>query len=198
VNAFNQWIFLSTLTVFLSFSGDASLVTAAPRQVAPPPPSCTLNGAVTPSQTEGPFYKGNTPERTSLIEPGTTGTRLIVTGYVLARDCRPIPRARLDFWQADDRGNYDNTGYRLRGHQFTDTNGIFYLETVVPGLYPGRTRHIHLKVQAPSGPTLTTQLYIPGESRNQNDGIFSRGLLIEVRDTANGKVGIFNFILDVR
>ncbi|MEX0765191.1 MAG: dioxygenase, partial [bacterium] len=185
--------------MLLLFTAAGSLVAAAPRQVTPPVPTCAApNGPITPSQTEGPFYKANTPERTSLLEPGMTGTRLIVTGYVLARNCKPIPKARLDFWQADDRGNYDNTGYRLRGHQFTDSNGIFYLETVMPGLYPGRTRHIHLKVQAPGGPTLTTQLYIPGESRNQNDGIFNRALLMDVRDTANGKVGIFNFILDVR
>jgi protocatechuate 3,4-dioxygenase beta subunit len=184
--------------MMLLFTAAGSLVAAAPRQVTPPVPTCAPNGPITPSQTEGPYYKANTPERTSLLEPGMTGTRLIVTGYILARDCKPIPKARLDFWQADDRGNYDNTGYRLRGHQFTDSNGIFYLETVMPGLYPGRTRHIHLKVQAPGGPTLTTQLYVPGESRNQNDGIFNRALLMDVRDTANGKVGIFNFILDVR
>lgn len=182
----------------LLFTAAGSLVAAAPRQVTPPVPTCAPNGPVTPSQTEGPFYKANTPERTSLLEPGMTGTRLIVTGYVLARDCKPIPKARLDFWQADDRGNYDNTGYRLRGHQFTDSNGIFYLETVMPGLYPGRTRHIHLKVRAPGGSTLTTQLYVPGESRNQNDGIFNRALLMDVRDTPSGKVGIFNVILDVR
>lgn len=192
------WACLAALGLVLLAAGGASLVVAAQRQVTPPPPACTPNGPVTPSQTEGPYYKPNTPERASLIEPGMTGTRLIVTGYVLARDCKPIVRARLDFWQADDRGNYDNTAYRLRGHQFTDDKGIFYLETIVPGLYPGRTRHIHVKVQAPGGPTLTTQLYFRGESRNQDDSIFNQGLLMEVRDAANGKVATFNFIVDVR
>ncbi|MBI2248265.1 MAG: dioxygenase [Armatimonadetes bacterium] len=176
----------------------ASLVVAAPRQVAPPPLSCTPGGPVTPAQTEGPFYKSNTPERTSLLEPGMTGTRVIVTGYVVARDCTPIVRTRLDFWQADDRGNYDNAGFRLRGHQCTDDKGIYYLETILPGLYPGRTRHIHVKVQAPGGSVLTTQLYFPGESSNQNDRIFDRALLAALRDTPTGKVAAFNFILDVR
>lgn len=189
-------ISLVVLSICALLAGNASPLVAAQRQVTPPPPTCTPNGPVTPSQTEGPYYKASTPARTSLIEPGVVGTRLIVTGYVLARDCRPIARARLDFWQADGQGSYDNTGYRLRGHQFTDGNGIFYLETVVPGLYPGRTRHIHVKVQAPNGPTLTTQLYMAGESRNQNDGIFNRALVMDVRDTANGKVGTFTFIVD--
>jgi N-hydroxyarylamine O-acetyltransferase len=44
------------------------------------------------------------------------------------------------------------------------------VETVVPGLYPGRTRHIHVKVQRPGGSILTTQLYVPDEPRNATDG----------------------------
>ncbi len=40
--------------------------------------------------------------------------------------------------------------------------GRYTLETIVPGEYPGRTQHIHVKVQAPNGPILTTQIYFPG------------------------------------
>lgn len=172
-------------------------VIAAPSQGTLPSLACSLNRPVTPSQTEGPYYKPNTPQRTSLIEPGMTGTRLMITGYVRSKNCKPIAHARLDFWQADAGGNYDNAGYRLRGHQFTDKNGVYSLETIMPGLYPGRTRHIHVKVQAPGGRVLTTQLYIPGEPRNQNDGIFNRSLVMEMRKTAGGTVGIFNFVLDI-
>ncbi len=165
------------------------------RVVTPPLPACTPNQTGTPSETEGPFYKPNAPERTSLLEPGMPGTRIIVTGYVSAIDCKPIPRAWLDFWQANDKGEYDNAGYRLRGHQFTDNMGIYYLETIVPGLYPGRTRHIHVKVRAPGGPVLTTQLYFPREPRNQTDGIFNPNLILAVQDAAGGKVATFNFLL---
>ena len=86
-------------------------------------------------------------------------------------------------------------GYRLRGHQFTDANGRFSLETIVPGLYPGRTRHIHVKVQRPNGAILTTQLYFPGEARNASDGIYSAELLMNVVDGANGKDATFNFVV---
>jgi protocatechuate 3,4-dioxygenase beta subunit len=85
----------------------------------------------------------------------------------------------VDFWHADDRGDYDNTGFRLRGHQFTDSAG----------------RHFHMKVQAANQPVLTTQLYFPGEPRNQADRIFNPKLVMTVRDTASGKVATFNFIL---
>jgi hypothetical protein len=61
----------------------------------------------------------------------------------------PAANALLDFWQANPNGAYDNTGYTLRGHQYTDANGYYTLTTIVPGIYPGRTEHIHVKVQAP-------------------------------------------------
>src|SRR5204862_188663 len=73
---------------------------------------------------------------------------------------------------------HDNAGFRLRGHQLTDAEGRYRLETILPGVYPGRTRHIHVKAQAPSRPALTTQLYFPGEAGNARDGIFDPELLV--------------------
>ena len=111
-------------------------------------------------------------------------------------NCRPVARALVDFWQADGRGEYDNSGFRFRGHQFTDEQGRYRLETVLPGLYPGRTRHIHVKVQAPNRPVLTTQLYFPNESGNQRDGIFNQKLVIEdYTDASGGKTGRFDFVV---
>ena len=157
--------------------------------------ACGGDGAVTPPQTEGPYFKPNSPVRASLIEPGMPGTRLVVEGSVLTADCKPVPRALLDFWQADAGGRYDNDGQRLRGHQLADEAGRYRLETVVPAQYPGRTRHIHVKVQAPGRPALTTQLYFPGESANQRDGIFDPKLVMKIRDVEGGKIGAFDFVL---
>lgn len=162
------------------------------------PPQCTGTLAATPAETEGPFYKANTPEKTSLVEPGMGGTKITVTGFVMTRECKPIAHALLDFWQADDKGDYDNAGYRLRGHLFSDAAGRYTLDTILPGLYPGRTRHIHVKVTVPNQPTLTTQLYFPNESRNQSDSIFDRALLVNMQDTPNGKIATFSFVLGVR
>ena len=167
----------------------------AAAQIAPPVDCSGLT--VTPAQTEGPYWTPNSPERSSLLEPGVSGTRLVITGYVLDAYCRSIAGALLDFWQADATGQYDNAGYSLRGHQYTDENGRYVLETVVPGLYPGRTRHIHVKVQAPGGPVLTTQLYFPGEPANARDGIFSSQAVLDVEDTGDGIAAAFNFVLDL-
>ncbi|MFK8911569.1 carbohydrate-binding protein, partial [Streptomyces sp. YS-3] len=151
----------------------------------------------TPEQIEGPYFKPNSPERTSLLDTGTPGTRLTVTGYVFGRACLPLSGVLLDFWQADTNGAYDNTGFRLRGHQYTDARGAFTLTTIVPGLYPGRTRHIHVKAQAPGRPVLTTQLYFPGEPRNTTDSLFDARLLMTVRDAGGAKEAAFDFVLDV-
>lgn len=172
--------------------------TAAPQaQALAPTPACDDGDDATPAQTEGPYYTPNTPQRTSLLETGMAGVKLVVSGQVLTTDCQLVARALLDFWQCDDAGEYDNAGYRLRGHQFADDQGRYSLETVVPGLYPGRTRHIHVKVQAPNQPVLTTQLYFPGEPSNDRDGIFNSALVMDVQDDAAGKVGAFNFVLSI-
>ncbi len=152
-------------------------------------------GAATPSQTEGPYYKPNTPMRASLLEPGMPGTKLVIEGSVLTTGCKPVPRAMLDFWQADATGRYDNAGYRLRGHQLTDESGRYRLETIVPAEYPGRTRHIHVKIQAPGQPALTTQLYFPDGAENRRDSIFDPALVMRVRDTDGGRLATFDFIL---
>lgn len=160
------------------------------------PAAGCIAGHLTPPVTEGPFYKAGSPQRTSLLDPGMAGTKLTITGQVFTRGCRPVAGAWLDFWQADAQGRYDNAGYRLRGHQATDRAGRYTLLTVMPGQYPGRTPHIHVKVQAPNGPVLTTQLYFPGARGNEGDMLFRRELLLEIRDEAAGKVGTFNFVLD--
>jgi hypothetical protein len=161
-----------------------------------PTPACDDGDDPTLAQTEGPYFTPNSPERASLLEAGMGGQRLVVAGTVLTTDCRPVRRALLDFWQADGAGRYDNQGYRLRGHQFSDAEGAWRLETVVPGLYTGRTRHIHVKVQARDGPVLTTQLYFPGEPANDRDGIFSPELLLgDVRDVGGARQGSVTFVL---
>lgn len=177
-----------------------SFATTVPAQLSPTQSSlsainCFSLATLTPVMTEGPYYKAGSPERASLYTQGMAGTKLVVTGYVLTPDCKPIPHALLDFWQADAKGNYDNSGYTLRGHQFTDANGRYQLTTVVPGLYPGRTEHIHVKVQAPNGPIVTTQLFFPGVAQNQSDSIFDQKLLLAMQNTSDGIAATYNFVV---
>ena len=171
--------------------------TGSPTPVLAPTPACDDGDDLmeTLPQTAGPFFTPDSPERTSLLEPGLAGTPLVVAGFVYATDCRPLAGALLDFWQADDDGVYDNAGYRLRGHQYSDEDGRFTLETVVPGLYPGRTRHIHVNVRAADQPVLTTQLYFPEEPANDTDGIFDPALIMDVEAVDNGQHAFFTFVL---
>ncbi|GAA2379426.1 carbohydrate-binding protein [Dactylosporangium salmoneum] len=178
-------------------AGGPTLARAAGSDAAPldPTPMCD-DGDETHEQIEGPYFKPNSPARTAIAD-GLPGTRLTLSGFVFGIACQPIANALLDFWQADNSGAYDNTGFRLRGHQFSDARGAFTLSTIVPGLYPGRTRHIHVKVQAPNHPVLTTQLYFPGEPRNSTDTLYDPALLMTVRTVGSGREASFDFVLNV-
>ena len=189
--------FLAVAAGLTVFAADARATAAAQTQPLRPTPSCPGSAAPTERQTEGPYFKPDSPLRASLLEPGIAGTKIVVTGMVLSTTCQPVARALIDVWHADERGGYDTTGFRLRGHQFTDDQGRYRLETIVPGIYVGRTRHFHVKVQAPNRPVLTTQLYFPGETVNTRDPIFSRDLVMQVSDTGADKAATFDFVLDL-
>ena len=123
------------------------------------------------------------------------GDRLMLSGFVLGTDCKALPGAVLDFWQADAKGDYDNEGFRLRGHVVADAQGRYRLETIVPGSYPGRTRHIHVKVQPPGGRVLTTQLYFPDDPGNRRDGLYNPTLQMTLARGAEAAQGSFNFVV---
>lgn len=160
-----------------------------------PTPACHDGDAATLAQTEGPYFKPSSPERVELLEEGIAGQPIELVGFVLTRACKPVAGALLDFWQADDKGRYDNSGFRLRGHQFTDADGRYRLRSIVPGLYPGRTRHIHVKVQPRGGRVLTTQLYFPGETQNRSDGLFRKELLLRTAKNEEALAGRFDFVV---
>jgi protocatechuate 3,4-dioxygenase beta subunit len=185
-------------TGMLAAGWQLSCADAALTQELAPTPSCRDGDEPTVRQTEGPFFKPRSPECSDLREPGAGGRRFELSGFVLTRRCRPLRRAVVDLWHADDKGEYDNIGFRYRGHVTTELDGAFRFHTIVPELYSGRTRHYHVKVQAPGSRLLTTQLYFPNEPANLRDGLFQRELLMRVVDTGDGLTGQFDFVLDIR
>jgi protocatechuate 3,4-dioxygenase beta subunit len=121
---------------------------------------------------------------------------------VLDGDCRPVAGAVLDFWQADPAGVYDNAGARLRGHQFSDAEGRYRLETLVPGPYVDgrlrRTPHLHVKVQGEATRLLTTQLYFPAfEAQNVDDLFYDPELTMAAVDPPGDALLVlrFDFVL---
>ncbi|MCY4397653.1 MAG: intradiol ring-cleavage dioxygenase [Rhodospirillaceae bacterium] len=156
------------------------------------PAACTPGTA---GQTEGPYYTPSAPRRASLREPGG-GEPLVLQGLVLTPDCRPVPGAVVDLWHCDERGRYDNSGYRYRGHQFTDAAGAFFFETIRPGHYTGRTPHFHLKVQGKETRLLTTQLYFPDlRDANRRDFIYRDELRMQLGWAGGIWRARFDFVL---
>ena len=152
---------------------------------------------LTQAVEEGPYYKPGSPERGSIAGAGTAGLKLVLEGRVLDRDGHAVNHAWLDFWNADGNGQYDNAAYNLRGHQYTDKNGRYCLETVRPVQYLSRAPHIHAKVRANAGsPTLTTQLFSPGEKRNKTDALFRKETVMEVVKEGDIQKAVFDFVVE--
>jgi protocatechuate 3,4-dioxygenase beta subunit len=140
----------------------------------------------------------SSPLRADLVEPNSKARRVELSGQVLTRSCRPVARALVDLWHADESGEYDNAGFRYRGHLFTDAEGRYRLRTILPALYSSRTCHYHVKVQAPQQGVLTTQLYFPDEPMNRRDGLFRRELVMRIAEAESELTAQFDFVLDIR
>jgi len=151
-----------------------------------PAPNC--GSGLTPENQAGPYFKAGSPQTNTFYLEGMEGTRLILVGQVVNQDCFPFPNVKVDFWQTDANGEYDNEGYLFRGHQFTDNKGRYYLDTVIPGLYSSRPiQHIHVTLTSPSGEEVTTQLYFPDQPVDN--------LTVQLEDRGDYFVGYFTFVM---
>ncbi|MGV3469341.1 dioxygenase family protein [Limnobacter sp.] len=182
----------------------AGLVLAGPmlgqRRAIAQTPECVDNP--TPRQIEGPYYTPQTPRRSNLID-GLPGEILVLEGRVLSTACQPVAGAIVDLWSCDAQGVYDNTGFKLRGHQITNALGWYRFETLMPGAYGNssfrRTPHLHVKIQPPASSLLTTQLYFPDQALNQRDGFFNPALLVKIEQKAKQpKRALFDFVVPVQ
>ena len=157
-------------------------------------PLCTQ----TRPDVEGPYWIPDSPERSNLRDPGDAPL-LELYFLVVDQDCEPIPNAWIDIWHADSDGDYDKNGWGYRGHHFADAAGYSLLETVIPGLYPGRTSHIHAKVSGPgSTAVLTTQLYFPDLPENDDDFYYHPDLEVTVldEDSDGNMIAEFQFVIE--
>jgi plastocyanin len=156
-------------------------------------PVCEL----TRPDVEGPYWTPGSPERSDLREPGDSPL-LTLNLSVVDQDCVPVPDAWIDIWHADSDGNYDNGGWGYRGHHFADSSGHSLLETVIPGLYPGRTSHIHVKVRGATPPIFTTQLYFPNVPENDSDFFYHPDLEVAILDVDpdGNMIAEFEFVIE--
>ena len=147
--------------------------------------------ALTPRQTEGPFYPDHLPLDTDndliVVNDGVTpavGEVTYLSGRILDARGEPIRNALVEIWQVDSRGVYlhsrDNHAERDANFQgfgrfLTGSTGEYGFRTIKPTLYPGRTRHIHFAIKMKGREKWTTQCYVKGEPQNERDGVF-RGI----------------------
>ena len=140
---------------------------------------------LTPAQTEGPYYPNQLPldqdNDLLIINDGITpalGTVSWISGRVLDRTGSPVRNALVEIWQADNLGSYIHTqgaqngrrdsNFQGYGRFLTASSGAYLFRSIKPGLYTGRERHVHAKITLPTGRTLTTQLYVEGETGNDS------------------------------
>lgn len=144
----------------------------------------------TPPQTPGPFYPlalplddDNDLTRVRGHSERARGRITDVTGRVLDTNGRPLQGLRVEIWQCDATGRYRHPGsagtsidpnFQGFGHTLTDRDGGYRFRTIRPVPYPGRTPHIHFAVVPNDAARFTTQLYVEGEPRNENDFLFQR------------------------
>ncbi|ACL57555.1 intradiol ring-cleavage dioxygenase [Methylobacterium nodulans] len=183
-----------------------SLATVPVLSLGPPPalaqgkrlaltPECSGVAHRTIANPEGPYFRPSSPLKRDLAADVGRGDRIFLGGFVRDEACRPVPGALIELWHADDDGRYDNVGFKLRGHQFSNEHGMWWFATIVPAAYWTRTRHYHFKVQRPNDRVLTTQLYFPGEQQNQRDREFDARLLMRITKFEDQPLGRFDFVI---
>ena len=154
----------------------------------------------TEDNQEGPYYKKGAPKRWSLADNGMPGTPFELTGRVFSSKGVALPGPELDVWQANDSGDYDNTGFTLRGIVIADDHGVYKLKTILPKHYKTgpnsyRPAHLHFKLRAPGCKELTTQLYFKGDPYNPVDTSVRPSLMLRPKDTGKGQTANFQFVL---
>jgi protocatechuate 3,4-dioxygenase beta subunit len=169
----------------------------------------------------GPYYRFGAPFLARLAGAEEAGERLVVSGTVLSADCRtPLPNALVEVWQANGAGlydtqtpgNYTDKGrFHLRGMLYTDAQGRYRIETVMPGRYPvppnlpgveqygGITRpaHIHFRVMEALHVPVTLQLYFAGDPYIAKDPWASQhpDNVIALEAEEEGRRGVFDIVL---
>ena len=137
--------------------------------------------SVTTEDILGPYYFEGAPFRNIIAHEDEPGERLIISGKVKQNDCEnSISGSLIEIWQANeegcygivedcDTGNPENDYFNLRGKFFSDVNGDYTFESILPGYYGSRPRHIHIKITTPDEEVLVSQLYFENDPYCEND-----------------------------
>src|SRR5262245_36795839 len=149
------------LLVAVATLGGPALVQAAPAK------TCVSTSANRPNESQNPNYRPGAPVRSFV------GRGHVLTGVVRSSaTCRPIARAKLEFFQTTAHGRYSNgvTSWAGRATLFSRATGGYRFEGPFPGGYGGNNPHIHVHVTAAGyRPLFTTYFPGAGETRAHLD-----------------------------
>lgn len=126
-----------------------------------------------------------------------SGPSLRVTGSVIGLKCGVIKDAIVEYWQADARGQYDMTGFRLRGQSRTDAKGGFTFETILPGASAGRARRVHIRVTPPAHAVLSTEWFFPDDSGRTTDPAYRPELVMKGAPSSDGQSVSLEVVFDL-
>lgn len=152
----------------------ATTATEGPAAAGPTLTAADFDGLGTcrllPEQTAGPFPLDEQFDRRDITE-GVDGQPMRLGFRVVDAACAPVAGAAVEVWHCDATGDYsaftDGGGGKdegsgttfLRGTRTAGDDGIVEFLTVVPGWYPGRAVHIHLRVHVDGDVVRTSQVY---------------------------------------
>lgn len=146
---------------------------------------------LTPAQTFGPFYPvewtgdaDNDLVQVTGEDRSALGTIMHISGRVLDVGGIAIAGAAIEIWQCDGHGIYrhprdtgffrkNDQAFQGRGRCVSDSSGGYSFRTIRPVAYPGRTPHVHFKIDLPGGGGLVTQMYVLGDPGNDQDAILN-------------------------
>ncbi len=152
----------------------------------------------TTSDILGPFYRPDSPVRSSLVIKGEKGDLTELIGKVKHDDCTtPYKNAKVEIWHCDGNGVYDNEtpDFKYRGTTYTDENGNYAFQTILPVPYDVgngnfRPAHFHMMITAEGYQPLVTQLYFNGDKHIEKDesaaSPTAKRRILEVLNGGNG------------
>lgn len=125
----------------------------------------------------GPFYRPNSPVRTSLVIPNDPGTKILLSGTVKHDDCITVfKKAKIELWHCSAKGEYDNSTdeFRYRATTYSDGGGKYFFNTILPVPYGiggdvYRPAHFHMMISGDGYQPLVTQLYFTGDKHLSKD-----------------------------
>ncbi len=180
----------------------------------------------TKSSLVGPFYRTDSPTLKlgdTIVTKPTNGQEVCLYGRVTNSAGKPVANATVQVWQPDETGNYDLQKHDpsemdLRGTFKTDTDGRYYLRTIVPLGYMipmdgpvgdmiraqkrhgYRPAHIHFIIGGPGYREVVTALYLQNDAHIDSDTVFgvTASLVTQVneKDAASPIAGLASIKFD--